>query len=537
MTVAGTCALAHRPAIAASVGLGGAFALLVFHGPIYFNRFPGDDAFITFRYAQHLADGLGPNWNSTGHVEGYSSFLWMALLAAVDKLGIDVVDGARVLTYIASFGTMLAVLAVWRLWSRESAGGAVTSPVVPAIVLVALAIVDSVSFWSFSGLETPLYMCLLTVAALLAMREWRRPGLPWSAVAFAAVAMTRPEGIVAAAVTGAFTLDGVQHLATRRAALLRATAWASTFWALYGAYFVWRLTYYGHLFPNTYYAKSETSLAVLERGADYVSGAVLNYHLLPAFGGVALLLLAPGLRKHAAYVGVLSLALLASMITEGGDAFGHGRLVAPLLPLLYLAAIAGYASTMARLPLATMQRGLAATAVLAVFALLLLRGSSTPYLAIDREDQAERKMLGLWLHEHTPQDFTIAAWAVGSIAYHSERDVIDLFGLTDEEIAHSSVPNFGKGIAGHERYNADYVIATVRPEIIVTGDAVPSPLEPDAFWRFYGVKEGLPGKAAVMSDPRLPEMYQVRTVEIDGRWFQFLQRKDTVAQLQAPGLR
>jgi len=128
VTLAATYVLSANRPVALSAGLLGAFGLLVLHGPIFFNHFPVDDAFITFRYSQHLADGLGPNWNSTGHVEGYTSFLWMALLAALSKAGLDIVDAARVLAYVTTLGTMLAVLAIWRLWSREGGDDSLRSP-------------------------------------------------------------------------------------------------------------------------------------------------------------------------------------------------------------------------------------------------------------------------------------------------------------------------------------------------------------------------------------------------------------------------
>ena len=46
-----------------------------------------DDAYITFRYARHLAEGYGLGaWNRTGeHVEGYSSLLWTLLLAGATR--------------------------------------------------------------------------------------------------------------------------------------------------------------------------------------------------------------------------------------------------------------------------------------------------------------------------------------------------------------------------------------------------------------------------------------------------------------------
>ena len=211
--------------------------------------------------------------------------------------------------------------------------------------------------------------------------------------------------------------------------------------------------------------------------------------------------------------------------------------VPPALPVRARAGIAGVATALARLRIEPRKRVRIEAATLSVLALLLLRGSDNPFLPEDRADQTERKILGLWLNEHTPDDYTIAAWAVGSIAYHSERDVLDLFGLTDEVIAHTDVENFGEGLPGHERHNADYVLDEIRPEIIVTGDAVGDPLDSEAFWRVYGKPGGLPAKDAIMAGPRLPDLYDVRSVQIEGHWFNFLQRKDTLADFQASGLR
>ena len=70
-TVAATLLLSRWRWLAVSTALAGATGLLLFHGPGYFRlALPLDDAFITLRYSRHLADGLGPNWNSDGRVEG-----------------------------------------------------------------------------------------------------------------------------------------------------------------------------------------------------------------------------------------------------------------------------------------------------------------------------------------------------------------------------------------------------------------------------------------------------------------------------------
>ena len=44
-------------------------------------------------------------------------------------------------------------------------------------------------------------------------------------------------------------------------------------------------------------------------------------------------------------------------------------------------------------------------------------------------------------------------------------------------------------------------------------------------------------RKALFDDPRLWAQYDVRSLQLHGKWFNFLQRKDSIAELQAPNLR
>src|SRR4051812_36252679 len=76
------------------------------------SRLTLDDAYITFRYARHLAEGYGLGaWNRTGeHVEGYSSLLWTLLLAGAARLGVDVRLASKVLGAAASLVVIAALV-------------------------------------------------------------------------------------------------------------------------------------------------------------------------------------------------------------------------------------------------------------------------------------------------------------------------------------------------------------------------------------------------------------------------------------------
>src|SRR5260221_4044570 len=53
-------------------------------------NFTTDDAYITLRYARHLANGQGIVWNvGEPPLEGYSNFSFLIAAAAAIKLGVD----------------------------------------------------------------------------------------------------------------------------------------------------------------------------------------------------------------------------------------------------------------------------------------------------------------------------------------------------------------------------------------------------------------------------------------------------------------
>ncbi len=524
-----------RAALAAAVG---SFALLLYHGLSFFNLFV-DDAYIILRYSRHLADGTGPVWNPGQHVEGYTSFSWMAILAGMAKLGFDLVLAARLLAIAAIATTFFVLYRLWSLWSEEEPDSGIGHPLVFATPLLALAVTDGVSFWGLSGMETPFYMSLLTASALLYLQERRAGGVPYSALLLAATAMTRPEGVIAAAVTGVFVAVDALRSPDRSRALRRAALWAALFAVPYGIYFGWRWSYYGYLLPNTFYAKVGPSSAIYDRGLTYIIVNTLNYQLLAMYAGITLLLMRPRLRWDAGYLLALTAALLFANIPEGGDGFGHGRFIAPLLPLVYFAGIAGLATLLPALSLRAAQSALVITVVLASGGLLLLHESNNPFIPKDRQAHEDRHALGAWMNEHTPPDFTIAAFAVGSIGFYAhDRDVLDLLGLNDEVIAHSHVPHFGKGIAGHEKYNIDYVLRDVRPQIIIYAGAELAPMSAEQLKAQVNRDPGpVEARKALFDDPRLWAQYDVRSLQLNGKWFNFLQRKDTIAELQAPNLR
>src|SRR5215470_4166703 len=149
--------IARRIPIGVWIGLALSLAALLAHAWAY--RFLTDDAFISFRYARNLSRGLGLVFNpGSERVEGYTNFLWVLILAALDRLGLPPERAANVLSLVATAGLWTVVVGfALRTFTRSWLA------LVPAF---GLALTRSVAVWSTSGLETRLFELLVIGAAL-----------------------------------------------------------------------------------------------------------------------------------------------------------------------------------------------------------------------------------------------------------------------------------------------------------------------------------------------------------------------------------
>jgi len=105
--------------IATMLGLLIAVVVLAFHARSY--SFLTDDAFISFRYARNLSHGAGLVFNpGEPAVEGYSNFLWVLVLAGLDRLGLAPESVANALGSACTIGLWLLIVAF--CWRRAGRG-------------------------------------------------------------------------------------------------------------------------------------------------------------------------------------------------------------------------------------------------------------------------------------------------------------------------------------------------------------------------------------------------------------------------------
>jgi arabinofuranosyltransferase len=256
--------------------LGFAAALVLLVGHALFYRFLCDDAFISFRYAHNLATGQGLVFNpGFERVEGYSNFLWVVVLAALDAAGAKPEHVAPVLS-------ILLTIVLWALVARASMRWIPSGPWRFVILLPCawMALTRSVAVWSTSGLETRLFEVLVIAGVFRLIDDVaevpERPArkLPWGAFFLALAALTRPDGML---VGGCAMGAAAAWLAMRRRLRIAdVAAHALVFGGIVGAHLVFRHVYYGDWVPNTYYAKVG-GRSWWDMGAAYLACFAIEY--------------------------------------------------------------------------------------------------------------------------------------------------------------------------------------------------------------------------------------------------------------------
>lgn len=313
-----------------------------------------DDAFITARYADHLAHSGVFAYNLQGpRVEGITSPLFAFIGALASLGGISPIAGMKafgIAAYVASGVLVFAMARELRL------------PVLASGVFVWLyiAIPEHVTH-ATSGLETEAFMASELACMLALMRYWRAPNKAHArGLVFAALVacLLRPEGLAIAVVACGVAVLRVRRRRRDRISLVRAIAFGLGLPLAVGL--AARAAYFHSLLPNTFYAKTRGSISA-EHLRDLASLAT-DYLLDVIVVGIALVLIAwlVGVRRgrvgpRGPMLVLASLAILAAFSLAYGhkDVMNYSRRFAmhslPWLVTITLVMLSFAASRLVRL--------------------------------------------------------------------------------------------------------------------------------------------------------------------------------------------
>jgi arabinofuranosyltransferase len=467
----------RRWASAVEMAALGLAAVLVLALLRYHWQYVADDAFIAFRYVRNLLDGNGLVWNAGQPVEGFSSPLWLGLLALGGAAGLPLT------TWAGGLGVLFLVLVlvlVHRLtWTLAHDG------VAAALACLVAALTYPLHYWSTAGLETTLFVALVTAAVWALVVDSPRW---WPAVA-ACLGVARPEGpfLVLALLALAALAHGPKAVRPRKVAvaLLPMLGWL-----------LFRRIYYNDWLPNPYYAKATGALvARIEAGLIYAIWALVAWAAV-----TAAVWLAGGLtRKIAAALALLAFAL-GMIVAEGGDWMWHARMTVPLLPAmiaLVAAAVARATSHRRWAALLAFVLAWAAFAPKPSLLLAVLTGGRMPPGEFQEGTLARASSeVAAFIGSHYPKTAVVAVNHAGALPYALPNPAIDMSGLCDWHIAHERQGGV------HHKFDAAYVFAR-KPDLVVLNTVVKPGT--DGIWYHPGYWEG---ETALVKQPGWAESYR-----------------------------
>ena len=455
-----------------------------------------DDAFISFRYADNWAQGLGWVFNPNERVEGFSNPSWTFLFGLTVKLGLDPVLTSLIMGYLS---LILYIICTHKLLSLLE----VPTPLVWSALLL-LGGDPSLTLESVQGLESVFYAGMVTGFLAFSFEE-RQQDIPHrlSLGLGMLLCITRPDAplFLGLVYTGLLIWDRNWKRSTLP--LIGIGLWLGLITGI-------RWIYYGDILPNTAYAK--VGGIAIERGLQYCWNHLLAHPII--WLAVPLSIWGIVSKRHSTtslWLLWCTLPYLAYIICIGGDFKPTSRFLLPLGGIW--------------LPLFMLHIPSKRTVKMAFFFTLLGFSARWPlfqtsqYWASDRRNNLiARKVVGEWIEQHTPPDTVIAMHSIGVVPYYANRVTIDMWGLTDRVIARTPASEFGSGMAGHEKSNPAYVFSR-NPDLYLPEDGFFQPNR-----KTQTVESGFPED--------FETMYSPVSIKIEGSWLNIWVRNQFLESLQ-----
>jgi hypothetical protein len=499
-----------------------------------------DDAFIFLRYANNIAHGYGFVWNpGSAPVEGYTSFLFLMLLVIIRLLGFTSISANGWLGIISS---AIALLLTWKLVETILPG----KPLVWIIVYGVVGAAPILISWTTEGLDITFYTAILLSATLAYLLSNEGKVSIWVVgLLFTLLALARPEGILLFGITGIFEIIRNFRL-ERKIFFRRLILLILPFLLIYVPYFIWRWSYFGYIFPNTYYDKTGAGLIQIKGGLVYWWQSINGVFGLSLILLAVSLLFIPLIRSRKvnpkiAYLVLVVLSIWGYVVMDGGDHFSGGRFILPSIPFLVILAASGFLALYQKNRLTLILAGLAL--VLMAYnsfknpeytvirhhlgdafkaRTVALPAADPKYYQILQQYDVGFAIMGNTLKKVVPANESIAVTPIGAIGYYSNLTVFDMLGVVDPVISHEPFDPvyIATWRPGHDKGDGKYILS-LHPDYIELLDYLTSkPMaEPDSnMLQYKSVFE-------IWNDPEFHAEYEFHPLAVGNGWYYNLYRR------------
>lgn len=388
----------------------GAVAVVVNSGAV------ADDALITYRYAQHLASGVGWHYNAGGvanSANGATSPLYVVALAAVVVTGVSAHHAASMIAVISIAVSAICSYLVLRRACSALAGG------VGAVLVVA-----NPWFPYYKGMESALVLALAAALLLVAFSSDVEDRQVLLGLLAGLAVTARADMVLLVGAVGLVLLFRLRRVLWRAAAVFAGVLGIS-------ALMLWAAT--GSPLPDTLDAKIAQGRSGLWSGL--ASGWIMAANSAGLWPWLIALFVLAGIGAIAGLARERTRELAAVLLAWGGLHL-LAYIVAFNVPDYYwyyanvlfcLALLAGIGADAITAPVrnATGQRAAGAVVVVAllVVCVQVFPTGGAPPVAYQRASA--------WINAHTRPDQLVAATEIGYIGYATRRPIVDYLGLLD----------------------------------------------------------------------------------------------------------
>lgn len=421
-----------------------------------------DDAYISFIYARHFAEGEGLRWWSGSNEFGYTNFLFTLLVGCLMFVGFPPETAASLITIPSFLASLILVFRLTKKLAPENRWAAYAAS-------IATGIQFSVSSYATGGLETSFHM-LLILAAYCAAFEKRAL---YFAIAASLALLTRLDSVLLLAPAGCYLLTQYRTIG------LKGLAWVVYFPAIILALFLlWCHDYYGFPLPNSYFAKVELPRSFVPEGLEFIATFLsANLYLPLILLAVSLACCLPKTGRCLFAVALLLACVLwlAYIIKIGGD-FMEFRLMVVIMPLFYVFCFSRITHFKHNLTTPLLAILLLAHVAIGLFYAPNFKPTrligSIPVLHESLSNPKHNwKMVGEALHEALytgdKNDVRLALHTTGAIPYFSRLFTIDIYGINTRWVAQNGRP--AGRIAGHRKIAPYNYLVGNRVNLVIPG--------------------------------------------------------------------
>ena len=432
-----------------------------------------DDANIYFVYARNLANGYGFVYNVGGErVEGFTSLLWTLICALAYKFSSHFEFTLLIINILLVTLGITGAVHYLQHTLRTGEGPQAASILWPILyVLLIFSSARYVAWNTITLMENALWSTLLLLTTLFVIRPHLSPKTIYSQFTPLVILLllTRPESNLWVLLFMAVLFLRLSWQSNKIYAVrILAPSAISAGFAL-AVLTLFRLSYFGYPFPNTYYAKVSPLFTYnLREGASYLATYVISDPIVTLCIIAILVAIVRSLPVffsiHPPVEGSFFLPFIAgvgllSPLLVGGDHFGSFRVYQNIYPiellalLVFLRQMQGeYFISGMRFKTSSRNAGFLSATLLLGLTLGIFQSTYSLWNSIESEIGIEFRFAdygrrnGAYLQDtfsRLPKLPSLGVVTSGGIKYTYSGEVIDLMGLNNTTMAHNQGDRVG----------------------------------------------------------------------------------------------